>query len=190
MAKFNNRQNKLISKKNIEDQKFFHSRSVALVATVLFYNEYMDEYFILLGKRGKGTPDVKFRGFWNLPCGYLDWDETAEEGIKREVFEETGVDIEEISKRTDYTVLNDENLKQSKPWVVQTASIKGRQNVSLYYAFEFSGNYFPMLTTKYSEPDEVEDVRWVALSDIDEMENEFAFNHFKRIKQFISQRKR
>ncbi len=34
------------------------------------------------------------KGFWNLPCGFLELNETVEEGAIREVKEETGVDIE------------------------------------------------------------------------------------------------
>ena len=41
---------------------------------------------ILLARR-----DIEPRkGFWNLPCGFLELNETVEEGAKREVLEETG----------------------------------------------------------------------------------------------------
>ncbi len=45
---------------------------------------------ILLARR-----DIQPRkGFWNLPCGYLENGETVQEGAVREVFEETGAKIE------------------------------------------------------------------------------------------------
>jgi len=34
------------------------------------------------------------KGFWNLPCGFLELNETVEQGAKREVKEETGVETE------------------------------------------------------------------------------------------------
>ncbi len=45
---------------------------------------------ILLAKRGI-EPRL---GFWNLPCGFLENDETIQQGAKREVYEETGAVVE------------------------------------------------------------------------------------------------
>lgn len=45
---------------------------------------------ILLGKRGIEP----FKGFWNIPGGFLNYGEDPAEGAKREVFEETGLVIE------------------------------------------------------------------------------------------------
>lgn len=42
---------------------------------------------ILLIKRGAEP----FKGFWALPGGYVDWDETVEDAVRREVAEETGL---------------------------------------------------------------------------------------------------
>jgi ADP-ribose pyrophosphatase len=33
------------------------------------------------------------KGYWNLPCGYLENEETVEQGAKREVYEETGASV-------------------------------------------------------------------------------------------------
>ena len=49
------------------------------------------EWCILANQRGKGTPD--YQGYWNCVCGYLEADESAEQGCAREVYEETGVKI-------------------------------------------------------------------------------------------------
>ncbi len=38
-----------------------------------------------------------FHGKWNLPSGHLDPDETLLEGTKREIKEETGMDVELIN---------------------------------------------------------------------------------------------
>ncbi len=45
---------------------------------------------ILLARRGIEPR----KGYWNLPCGYLENEETVEQGAKREVHEETGALVE------------------------------------------------------------------------------------------------
>lgn len=45
---------------------------------------------ILLIKRGANP----FKGFWALPGGYVEWDESTEEAVIREVQEEIGVVVE------------------------------------------------------------------------------------------------
>lgn len=49
---------------------------------------------VLLIKRGNHP----FMGKWALPGGFLEPDETAEVGAKRELFEETGVKIETVKQ--------------------------------------------------------------------------------------------
>ena len=71
-------------------REYWISRSVAVVGFIYGYDEDEKEY-ILAVQRGTGTPDPEFVGKWCLPCGYLDYDETLEEALQREVFEETGV---------------------------------------------------------------------------------------------------
>jgi ADP-ribose pyrophosphatase YjhB (NUDIX family) len=44
------------------------------------------------------------KGFWNLPCGFLELDETVEEGAIREVKEETDVDVELQHLHTVYNL--------------------------------------------------------------------------------------
>ena len=36
------------------------------------------------------------KGFWGTPGGYIEWDESAEETVKREVKEETNLDAEDV----------------------------------------------------------------------------------------------
>ena len=46
-------------------------------------------YQVLLIKRGSEP----FKGDWALPGGYMEWDETIEQAVLREVKEETGLSI-------------------------------------------------------------------------------------------------
>ena len=84
---FKNKENEVLV---IDGKEIWLSRAVAVVATVAVFFE--NEMYILLNKRGTGTPD--FQGYWNLPCGYLDYNETTGEAPLREVWEECGVDID------------------------------------------------------------------------------------------------
>lgn len=59
----------------------FNSRNVASDLILL------DGTKVLLVKRGE-DPDL---GWWDIPGGYLDWDQTLEESTVRELFEETGL---------------------------------------------------------------------------------------------------
>lgn len=56
---------------------------------------------ILLARRGIEPR----KGFWNLPCGFLEFDETIEDGAKREVLEETGLEVEIEHLKVVYSVI-------------------------------------------------------------------------------------
>lgn len=55
---------------------------------------------IMLAKRGI-EPRL---GFWNLPCGFLENEETIQQGAKREVYEETGATVELTNLHTVYNL--------------------------------------------------------------------------------------
>ncbi|HRK19655.1 MAG TPA: NUDIX hydrolase [Hyphomicrobiaceae bacterium] len=57
----------------------------AAVSTVVVYRSR-----VLLVERGKGAP----RGLWSFPGGHVEPGETVRDAAKREVAEETGLDIE------------------------------------------------------------------------------------------------
>ncbi len=44
------------------------------------------------------------KGFWNLPCGFLENQETIEQGATREVHEETGATVELGNLHTVYNL--------------------------------------------------------------------------------------
>jgi signal transduction histidine kinase/ADP-ribose pyrophosphatase YjhB (NUDIX family) len=47
---------------------------------------------VLLVRRGPGARYG--RGLWCIPCGYLEWDEDVRDGARREIHEETGLEVE------------------------------------------------------------------------------------------------
>jgi ADP-ribose pyrophosphatase YjhB (NUDIX family) len=63
-----------------------HYRNPAVgVAVVL-----IEEDRILLGRRSRGP----YAGLWCIPCGYVEWDEDIRDAARRELNEETGLEVE------------------------------------------------------------------------------------------------
>jgi 8-oxo-dGTP pyrophosphatase MutT (NUDIX family) len=163
-----NEDNKLKNFPTVVDGKtYWISRSVAVVGFV--FARVNKQLCILANKRGEGTPD--FQGKWNVPCGYLDYDETGEEGCVREIFEETGVKLNPTDMK--FIQVNTDPVNSN------------RQNVSLryrtYLSEEFAKNI--TFTNKNSESNEVDDIKWIPIRDIDNYE--WAFNHNELIKNMM-----
>jgi 8-oxo-dGTP pyrophosphatase MutT (NUDIX family) len=175
IIKFNNRHNK---SHVINNKIIWESRSPAIVGVIII--NYHNNDYVLINKRGKGTPN--FNGYWNLPAGYLDWDENGYNGICREIYEETGVYIPDIIQNE---IIIDNNMYQ--PFYVETEP-NHLQNVSLSYGLYFKSNKLPILTDKHSEPDEIDDIRWILIGDIKKYK--FAFDHNKRIIMYYNKIKK
>ncbi len=50
------------------------------------------------------------KDLWNLPCGFLESEESVESGAVREVFEETGAQVELIRLHTVYNLLHEHQV--------------------------------------------------------------------------------
>lgn len=74
-----------------------------------------DNNKILLIKRS--LQDEKMPGVWEMPSGKLEFGELLEEGLNREVFEETGIDISGEERKiigiSEYKSENLDNVKYS-----------------------------------------------------------------------------
>jgi ADP-ribose pyrophosphatase YjhB (NUDIX family) len=57
------------------------------VAAVIF--DPADESRILMVRRA-----TSYRGLWCLPCGYVEYDEEIRDALRREIAEETGLDVQ------------------------------------------------------------------------------------------------
>lgn len=142
-----------------EEKTGWISRSVA-VSGFVFCKDQKGHWYILANQRGEGTPD--YQGYWNSICGYLDYNENANEAIKREVFEETGLDIRSSS---------------FIPYFVNSCPKENRQNVTIrfYNILEGDITQWMNFSTKNSETNEVSSIRWIPISDINKYD--WAFEH-------------
>lgn len=172
--KFKNEENENVK---LEDGRtVWLSRACAVVNTVWCVVD--GDARLLIGQRGPGSPDEV--GKWNLPCGYLDWNETLKDASIREIWEETGVNVKDVK---------DENIIMNfmdYPWAINSTVDKGdkKQNVSIHHAIIFRADKFPELTDANSEPEEISDLKWIKNTEIDDFD--YAFNHDKRIYEFIN----
>ena len=112
---------------------------------------------ILLIKRAAEN----YTGYWALIGGYLEWDESLEDCVKREVKEEVGLDV------TNVKLLNVYSDPERSPV----------QDISAAYVVEAFG-----------EPkagDDASDFQWCPLDNLPE---EMAFDHKKIISEYLKRR--
>jgi 8-oxo-dGTP pyrophosphatase MutT (NUDIX family) len=167
---FKNKPNHCIS---TENGQVWVSRSVAVVVTTLL--RCNDELYALMIKRGES---VHASGKWCMPCGYLDWDETASECAVREIWEESGLDVLGLSKSEI------EHNGLHNVWDLNTnPDLNDSQDVALHYSIIISSDNFPKLSDENAEENEVVGLAWVKLSELGEYN--LAFRHDERIKKFL-----
>ena len=140
-------------------------RYCAVCAIVLYLDPILG-WMILLNKRGSGTPD--FQHMWNIPCGYIEANETAQEACSREVLEECHV---KVNSKNFYLLSIETNLK-----------ICNNGNITLRF-LTFTNTTKFVTTNAVGEEKEVEDISWFELDKAKDLE--LAFNH-KDVITFIS----
>ncbi|KAF0237333.1 MAG: 7 8-dihydro-8-oxoguanine [Prolixibacteraceae bacterium] len=74
----------------------------ALTVDAIVFARVENEYFILLIERGHGP----FKNKWALPGGFIEMDETLETACKRELFEETGLKVEQMIQFKTYDAID------------------------------------------------------------------------------------
>lgn len=67
----------------------FPMPAITVDCAVVRYNENAGVDILLIKRRND-----PYKGCWALPGGYMEIDETLDSAVKREVMEETGIDIE------------------------------------------------------------------------------------------------
>lgn len=172
---FHNTPNALIT--TDDGRQLFHSRAVAVVLALVA--RVGGTHFFAIEKRGTAA-GLDAPGLWCLPCGYLDWDESAPEAVRREAWEEIGLDL----RRLEAAALHGTSLEQ--PWFVASAPVQNRQNVTLRYGLIFACDALPTMSAHNEHhPDEVAETRWIQLSQVADFP--FAFHHDQVIAAFARQ---
>lgn len=141
------------------------SRSVASAIFVFCKNKDGD-WCVLGSERGEEAAD--YRGFWNCCCGYLDMNETTKYCALRELYEETGVLIDE----DDVEFIGYEDSPEAN-----------KQNITFRFASFIKDGITDDYTfsKKNNEGKEVGEIKWINLKDVNNYI--WAFNHDKRIKE-------
>jgi ADP-ribose pyrophosphatase YjhB (NUDIX family) len=101
---------------------------------------------ILLQKRSQNTRDEQ--GRWDIGGGALEFGETWEEAVRREVNEELGAEIIELDYLDAFNVIRNSNNSPSH-WV----------------AIVFAAKVDPD-SVKINEPDKIDEIGWFALDEM------------------------
>ena len=151
----------------VDGKTYWISRAVAVA--VFLYAEHNGKLHVLANKRGSGTPD--FQGYWNCPCGYLDFDETLKECACREVIEETGVFV--APSDLHMMNVNDSNY---------TPQEAEKQNVTIRFMGLVPYQENLIVKDRGGEQNEVSAIRFIPIDDINNYK--CAFNHETLIERF------
>ena len=132
-------------------QTLWYSRSLAASCIIFGYNSN-DEICVLANQRGDGCELNNF--LWNVPGGFIDFDESAEEAAVRETFEETGLKV----PSSELTLV-----------VLDTAPLSARQTMTAAFTHRLPDDINIediALTNENAEPGEVADIKWIPISEI------------------------
>lgn len=146
------------------DENGVHTQKVSRVTG------YRKKY-VLVNKRGEGTPN--FQGYWNIPVGYLDYDETLTEACTREVMEEQGVFIPS-NRWSPYLPIDDKIVEGDTK---QNVTIRFRTVLTMdEYERAFNAGRFKQ-TNYIGEDNEVKERELMLLTQENVDSKQWAFNH-------------
>lgn len=132
----------------INNEVYWISRSCAVSGFV--FKKIKGLWYVLINKRGKGSAD--YQGYWNAPCGYIDYGENGEQAVAREVLEECGF----VSKPNKWKQI--ETVTDPK---------ENLQNITIRYMYiADSDEDFDLTKRNGGEENEVEEVKWVCVHDL------------------------
>lgn len=148
-----------------EGREYWFSRANT-AGMFVFCKDPDGDWCILANKRGKGCPNGV--GLWNVPGGYLDFNETLKDCALRECKEETGVIV-------DKAVAKLFSMHSIPKGEFQNLSFKFYAKITDKKTTDFIFSYDLM------ETDEVADIKWIKIKDVDSYS--WAFRHLMLIKE-------
>lgn len=146
---------------NVGGKQYWISRSVAVVINVYMYIN--GKLCVLANKRGPGLPNKV--GLWNCPSGYLDYGEDLMMAARRELWEETGVKL-------GLVLLRMREIDSDPDRENQTVLVRYSTLINPPHDIEspVNENNMPVLTSEHSEPDEVEEIKFIPVDEVDNYE--------------------
>ena len=180
---FKNRKNFQVTTK--DGKSYWISRSVAVHGMILALDFETKEIYILLEKRGPKCPDEI--GKWSNICGYIDWDETLEDALKREIYEETGLYLDYL-ETLDIRQTGIDDSIDGENAVKQNITIRYQVLVDYREIKSLLDSGIININTKSrgGEDGEVSEIKLLKLTDSDPVdEKQFAFNQGKLINEII-----
>ena len=144
----------------------FHSRSVAVCVHI--YAEVEGEMYVAALQRGER---MDHGGMWCMPCGYLDWNESAETGARREVMEELGIKPDALGE-LEFLGVEDEPEAY-------------KQNITFVYRARVDG--LLALCSAGAAEGEVQEMRWMNVTEVREGKHVGACGHDTSMLQELEQ---
>ena len=148
------------------ESKFWHP-ALTTDAVVFGFDKEDGSLQILLIKRGKAKPGevAAFEGYWALPGGFIKKDETTDECVNRELFEESSMKL----------FNNDKGIQPEFIEQLKTYSARGRDPREFvvtvaYYALVKKDNYI------IKGGDDAAEAKWFSIDEIPDLK--LAFDHF------------
>lgn len=136
---------------------------------ILFKKNSEGKLCLLANLRGPGCPDYK--GYWNMPCGYIDGNETALEGIIREISEECGLKLK--------GKINDQLKLFKLVYVEDEPGYCNGSNVTMRYMGFITDDDIEddiSLNRRHGgEKNEVSEIKWIPIEEYEDYT--WAFNH-------------
>lgn len=152
----------------VEGQIKYVSRSIAVMVIILLVHPETGERWVAVQERG---PKVSDSGKRCMVCGYLDYDESVAEAAIREVFEETGLNVQYLVE------LGIAEFPQAPFHINDDPRKDARQNVTFQYLLKITSSEMPPLSLDYMEPGEVNFHEWMLLTEEEIVRRQWAFNH-------------
>lgn len=141
------------------------------------YTYFKGHWYVLANKRGENAPDYKH--CWNIVCGFLERNESGEQGIKREVYEETGFVFNDEDKFTLIGVETEPEKCNNGNVSLQYAYLADWHKIHGVFDYDYETTGMPGAELRGGEEKEVEDVEFVAIDNLDKYK--WAFNHRETI---------
>ncbi|WP_029231384.1 NUDIX hydrolase [Butyrivibrio sp. VCB2006] len=141
------------------------------------------ELFILLQERYKGNDHEN--GLFEIPAGKIREFENIYDCLRREIFEETGLEVTYIQGEEDAEIINHNNYK-----VLNYTPFACSQNVDGDYPIMVQVFICRANGKELNESNESKNIRWVSLNDLRTMlrDNEESFYpmHISTLKKYLN----